>query len=143
MRFWYGTNRTVNHLCKGNGIAMQVTTCPLNASITQTHTSSQFTTVFWNSEKFWAQLKYTTLIKLFEKNIMLGEDRSVRTSSLPPCKSGTTPTKDSFSPLSTSVLNTKESCQGIEGYHASHYFLLKPVQCSETVMCMICICFRK
>lgn len=128
--FWHGTNSTVNHLCKGNVTVMQVTTCPLNACITQSHTSSQSTTVFWNSEKLQAQLKYTKLIKLFEKDIMLEEDRNVRTSSLHLCRSGTSPAKASFILLSTSILNTKESCQGIKGYHISHYFLLKPVHCS-------------
>lgn len=143
MRFWYGTNRAVNYLCKGNGTAMQGATCPLNASVTQTHTSSQFTTVFWNSEKFWAQLKYTDSIKVLEKSVMPGDNRSVRTSSLPLCRSGTTLTKESFIPLSASTLNTKESCQGIKGHHVSHYFLLKPLRCSETVMRVIWVYFRK
>lgn len=93
--------------------------------------------------EFRAQSKYTNLIKIFEKNITLGEDRSVIISPLLLCRSGTTPTKESFIPLSTSTLNTKESRQGIKQYHVSHYFLLKPVQCSETVMHVIWVCFRK
>lgn len=74
---------------------------------------------------------------------MLGEDRSVRNISLPLCRSGTTPAKENLTPLSISMMNTKESCQGIKGYHVSHYFLLKPLQCSETVMCVIWVYFRK
>ena len=125
VRFWYGTNRIVNHLCKGNGTMMQINNCPLNACITQIRASSQFNTVFWDSEKFWAPLKYTKLIKLFEKDIMLGEDRNVRTSSVPLCRSGTTPAKASIIFLSISILTTKESRQRIKGYHISHYFFAK------------------